>query len=120
MFFSYLERCREICFPQIWYIFTANSHHFVAKSVHKYCKSTRHFRHCMLLAIGTCALVFYINMCHDWKKYNQSQLKKEKHTLLQYIWQQNDFLSHIFTLKMDNFVLEVKPKKICKLNKLKH
>ena len=27
-----------------------------------------HSRHSMLLAIGTCTLVFLYNMCHDWKK----------------------------------------------------
>ena len=32
----------------------------------------------MLLAVGACALVFYKKKHHDWKKYNQSQLGKEK------------------------------------------
>ena len=36
----------------------------------------------MHLAIGACALVFLYNTCHDSKKYNQSQLGKEKSTLL--------------------------------------
>ena len=71
------------------HIFATNG--FIAKSFHKYHKSTRHSRHSMLLAIGTCALVFYNNMCHDWNKYDQSQLGKEKSTLL--IWRQRTFFA---------------------------
>ena len=55
----------------------------------------------MLLAIGTCALVLYITH-QDWKKYNQSQLGKEKSALLQFIAWQKNFLSNVFSLKMDN------------------
>jgi len=34
MLFSYLEKYMEIFFPKIRYIFAANSHQFVAKSIH--------------------------------------------------------------------------------------
>ena len=74
----------------------------------------------MLLAVGTCAFVFLYNTHHDSKKYNQSQLGKEKSALLRFVWRLNYSLSRVFALKMDNFVSKVKPKKICKLNKLKH
>ena len=43
------------------------------------------FQASMLLPVGTCALVFLYNMRYDWKKYNQSQLGKEKSTLLRFI-----------------------------------
>ena len=46
-------------------------------------KSTRHF---VVQAVGTCALVFfYITRAMIGKKYNQSQLGKEKSTLLRFI-----------------------------------
>lgn len=70
----------------------------------------------MLLAVGTHALGF-LYMCHDWKKYHQSQLGKEKSAVLWFMMQQNNFLMHVFALKIDNFE---KPKKICKFHKLKH
>ena len=40
--------------------------------------------------------------------------------MLRFIWQQNNFLSRVFGLKMDYLVLKVKPKKIWKRNKLQH
>jgi len=46
-------------------------------------------------------------------------LEKEKSALLWFIWQ-NDFLTRVFALKMDNFVLKAKLNKICKLNDLKN
>ena len=44
-------------------------------------------------------------------------LKKKRSTLLRFIWWQNNFLSCVFALKMDKFVLKVKPKKkpICSI-----
>ena len=36
-------------------------------------------------------------------------LEKKKSALLRFIWQQNNFLSRVFSLKMDKFVLKVKP-----------
>ena len=67
----------------------------------------------MLPAIATCTLVFLFNMHHKWKNYNkQSLLRREKHAMLRFIWWQNNFLSSVFGLKMDNLVLKVKPKKI--------
>ena len=106
-----------------WKFFPINMVHFHSKQPHLHCKnvhkSTRHPRCSMLLSVGTCALVFLQNMHHDWKKYNQLQLGKDKSNLLQFIWQQNIFLAHVFNLKMDNFVSKVTPKKICKLYKLK-
>ena len=73
----------------------------------------------MLLAIGTCALVFYLTRAMIGRNITNHSLEKgkEKSSLFQCIWPQNDFLSHVLALEMDNFV---KPKKICKLNKLKH
>ena len=67
----------------------------------------------MLLAIGTCTLVFYIACAMSGKKYDQSQLGKEESALPWFISGQNSFLPHVLALKMDNFVVKVKPKKIC-------
>ena len=66
----------------------------------------------MLLAIGPRAQVFYLTPAMIGRNNNQSQLAKEKSALLRYILWQNDFLSRVFALKMANFVLKVKPKKI--------
>ena len=109
MFFSYLERCMEIFFPSIQYIFITKSHRFVAKSVHKYRKSTRHFRRSTLLAVGDCALAFYIPRAMIGRNIDNHSLEKKKSALLRFIRQQNIFLSRVFTLKMDKFVLKVKP-----------
>ena len=62
---------------------------------------------CMLLAIGACALVFHITHTMS----GRNSLKKKKGTLLSIIWLQNNFLSCVSALKMDKFVLKVKPKK---------
>ena len=62
----------------------------------------------MLLAIGTCALVFHIT--HAMSGRNSLETEK-KSTLLRLIWLQNNFLSRVSALKMDKFVLKVKPKK---------
>jgi len=57
----------------------------------------------MLLTVGTCALVFHIRCAMIGRNnYNQSQLGKEKSTLLPFISQQNTFLALFFAL--DNFV----------------
>ena len=59
---------------------------------------------------------FSYNTCHDWKKYNQSQLGKgKKRPALIYLTAKQ--LSGVFALKMDQFVLKVKPKK--KLSSIK-
>ena len=42
---------------------------------------------------------------------NHSLEKKKSALLNRFIWRQNNFLSRVFTLKMDKFVLKVKPKK---------
>ena len=73
----------------------------------------------MLLAVGTCALVFYITRAMIGRNITNHSLEKKKSALLRFIWRQNNFLSQVFALKADNFVLKVKPKKICKPNKLK-
>ena len=71
-----------------------------------------HSRRSMLLAVGACALVFYVTfMSHDWKKYNQSQLGKEKKRPSSIYLAAKQLPSRVFTLKMDKFVLKVKPKK---------
>ena len=36
-------------------------------------------------------------------------MEKKKSALLRFIWQQNNFLSRVFSLKIDKFVLKVKP-----------
>ena len=36
---------------------------------------------------------FLCNTHHNWNKYNQSQLEKEKSALLGFIWQQNNLQS---------------------------
>ena len=74
-----------------------------------YRKSARHSRRstCMLLAIGACALVFHITHAMS----GRNSLEKKKSTLLWLIWLQNNFLSRVSALKMDKFVLKVKPKK---------
>ena len=73
----------------------------------------------MLLAVGTCALIFYITRAIIGRNITNHNLEKKKSALLRFIWQQNNFLSQVFALKVDNFVLKVKPRKICKPNKLK-
>ena len=63
-----------IFFP-VWYIYAANEHSFIAKSVHK---SARQSRHSMLLAIGGCALVFYIKHTMIGTNITNHSLKKKK------------------------------------------
>mgnify|MGYP000123267520 FL=1 len=46
--------------------------------VHKYCKSARHSRHSMLLAIGSCALVFYVTHTIIGTNITNHSLKKKK------------------------------------------
>ena len=55
-----------------------HEHSFIAKSVHKYCKSARHSRHSMLLAIGSCALVFYVTHTIIGTNITNHSLKKKK------------------------------------------
>ena len=59
----------------------------------------------------------------DWKTNNQSQLQKEESALLiillTYLVTKHPSCP-VLALKIDNFVLKVKPRKIFKLNKLKH
>ena len=43
------------------------------------------------------------------RNIDNHSLEKKKSALLRFIRQQNIFLSHVFTLKMDKFVLKVKP-----------
>ena len=91
------------------YIFAANSHRFVTKSIHKYRKSSRHSRCSILLAAGDCALLFYITYATIGRNITNHSLEKKKSALLRFIWRQNNFLSRVFTLKMDKSVLKVKP-----------
>jgi len=65
----------------------------------------------MLLAIGACALVFHTTRTVIGRNITNHSLEKKKRALLQIIWRQNNFLSRVFALKMDKFVLKVKPKK---------
>ena len=63
-----------------------------------------------LLAVGDCALAFYIPRAMIGRNIDNHSLEKKKSALLPFIRQQNNFLSRVFTLKMDKFVLKVKPK----------
>ena len=59
---------------------------------------------------GLCSSFLY-NTRHDWKKYNQSQLGKEKKRPSSIYLVAKQLPSRVFALKMDKFVLKVKPKK---------
>ena len=61
------------------------------------------------MAGGDCALAFYIPRAMIGRNIDNHTLEKKKSALLRFIWQQNNFLSHVFTLKMVKFVLKVKP-----------
>ena len=94
MFFSHLEKCVEIFSHK----YSTFSQQIATASLQKaFTNIANHSRRSILLAIGTCALVLLHNMRHDWKKYNQSQLGKEKSAYLRFIWQQNNFLP-VFSL----------------------
>ena len=114
MFFSYLERCMNIfsckCSPLnvLQQIATAS---LQKAFTNLYCKSTRHSRCSMLLAIGACALVFYITRTMIGRNITNHSFEEKKSALLLFIWQQHNFLSRVFALKVDKFVLKVKPKK---------
>ena len=70
-----------------------------------------HFRRSMLLAVGACALIFYMTRIMIERNITNHGLEKKKSALLWFIWRQNNFLSRVFALKMDKFVLKVKPRK---------
>ena len=91
-----------------------------AKSVHNYRKSTRHPRRYTRLAVGTCALVlfFFISRAMVRRNITNHSLEKKKEPCLE--GKILNLPSRVLALKIDNFALKVKPKKICKLNKLKH
>ena len=65
----------------------------------------------MLLAIGACALVFYITRAMIGRNITNHSFEEKKSALLLFIWQQHNFLSRVFALKVDKFVFKVKPKK---------
>ena len=73
-----------------------------------YCKSLQAFY--AAGCWGLCSSFLY-NMSHDWKKYNQSQLGKGKKRPSSIYLAAKQLPSRVFTLKMDKFVLKVKPKK---------
>ena len=66
----------------------------------------------MLLAVGACALVFFFlyNTRHDWKTTSHSLEKKKKRPSSIYS-AEKQLPFHVFALKMDKFILKVKPKK---------
>ena len=115
MFFSYLERCMNIfsrkCSP-LNFLQQITMASLQKAFTNLYCKSTRHSRCSMLLAIGACALVFYITRAMIGRNITNHSFEEEKSTLkLLFIWQQHNFLSRVFALKVDKFVFKVKPKK---------
>ena len=65
----------------------------------------------MLLAVGACALIFYMTRTMIERNITNHSLEKKKSAPLWFFWRQNNFLSRVFALKMDKFVLKVKPKK---------
>ena len=65
----------------------------------------------MLLAIGAFALIFYMTRTMIERNITNHSLEKKKSAPLWFVWRQNNFLSLVFALKMDKFVLKVKPKK---------
>ena len=83
---------------------------FLCTLIHRYCKSTRHSRHSMQLAVGACALGFF-NTRHDWKKYKQSQLWKEKSPCFYLFGSKTTFFLVFSLQKWGKFVFKVKPKK---------
>ena len=64
----------------------------------------------MLLAVGTCALVFYITRAMIGRNITNHSLEKKKSALPRFIWRQNNFLCQVFALKVDNFVFKSKTK----------
>ena len=54
---------------------------------------------------------FYITRAMIGRNVTHHSFEKKKSTLLLFIWRQNHFLSRVFALKVDKFVLKVKPKK---------
>ena len=80
----------------------------------------------MLMAIGTCAHLYiyiyiyiYITCTMIRRNITNHSLEMKKAPCFNlFSGKQLSFMC--FVLKMENFVLKVKPKKICKLNKLKH
>ena len=100
--FSYLERCMEYFFQKIWYILAANSHRFLVESIHKYHKSTKRCR---------CSMIG--------RNITNHSLEKKEAPCFDSFGTKTIF-SSVFALEMHNFVLKVKPKKICKLQKWRH
>ena len=87
--------------------FQSNSHRFVAKSVHKCHKSTRHSKSSILLAVETCALVFsYISHTMIGRHITNHSFKKKEAPWFDLFSQKLSFL--FFALKMDTFVSKAK------------
>ena len=76
----------------------------------------------MLLAIewDLCSIFFYTACATIGRNLTNHSLEKKKAPHFDLLGSKTTFFPMFSPLKMDNFVLKVKPKKICKLNKLKH
>jgi len=84
MLFSYLERYMEIFLPKIRYIFAANSHHFVAKSIY----------------LNKAFQAFYaagrLGMCSSFYAPHVPAWKRKKAPA--WIWKQNNVLFRVFAV----------------------
>jgi len=56
----------------------------------------------------TCALVFYTTRVVIGRNITNHSLEKKKAPCFDLFWQQNNLLSSVFALKMDDFVLKVR------------